>query len=227
MQDDTRERILNAAEALFAEHGFANTSLRTITTRARVNLAAVNYHFGSKEALIQAVFARRLVPLNDERLKRLTTLENADGEPALEAILEAFIGPTLKSNREADPGEIRFIRLLGRTHAGASRALREFVHSLYAEVLARFEAILSQTLPHIPKDELHWRLHFLMGAMSYTMAGSAAVKLVADVELPDIEDNQAMLRRLIPFLAAGLRAPVSGSTTKSDGTDAQCCLPEL
>ena len=227
MQDDTRERILNAAEALFAEHGFANTSLRTITTRAMVNLAAVNYHFGSKEALIQAVFARRLVPLNHERLERLSKLESVGGELTVEAILEAFIGPTLKSDRDADPGEIRFIRLLGRTHAGASRALREFVHSLYADVLARFEAILSRNLPHIPKDELHWRLHFLMGAMSYTMAGSAAVKLVADVELPDIEDNQAMLRRLIPFLAAGLRAPAPESAKQSNEAHAQYCLPEL
>lgn len=209
MQDDTRERIMNVAEALFAEQGFANTSLRTITARARVNLAAVNYHFGSKEALIQAIFSRRLVPLNRERLGRLTVLEEAAGSPSLEAILEAFIGPTLKDPADSDPGEIRFMRLLGRTQAGASRPLREFVHTLYAEVLDRFSSAFGRALPELPRDELYWRVHFMMGVLSYTQAGTATMKLVSDRDPPDAEEPAALLGRLIPFLAAGLRAPMA------------------
>jgi len=209
MQDDTRERILNVAEALFAEQGFANTSLRTITTRARVNLAAVNYHFGSKEALIQAIFSRRMAPLNRERLGHLGELESAGVAPSLEAILEAFIAPTLKDPADTDPGEIRFMRLLGRTQAGASRPLREFVHTLYAEVLDRFGNAIGRALPELPRDELYWRVHFMMGVLSYTQAGIATMKLVSDCDPPGAEDPAALQRRLIPFLAAGLRAPLA------------------
>lgn len=207
MRDDTRERILNAAEALFAEHGFARTSLRMLTTRAGVNLAAVNYHFGSKEALVQAVFTRRLVPLNQERIARLAALETS-GTASVEAILEAFIGPTLKPPTDSDPGEVRFIRLLGRTQAGASKPLREFVYSLYAEALAQFEVALAGVLPHLPRTELAWRIHFLMGATSYAMAGSAALKLLSDRALPEADDPTVLRQRLVTFLAAGLRAPL-------------------
>lgn len=207
MQDHTRERLLNAAEALFAEHGFTNTSLRAITTRAGVNLAAVNYHFGSKEGLIQQIFARRLVPLNRERLERLTALEAGGKATEIEAILEAFIGPTFKSEADADPGEMRFLRLLGRTHAGASASLREFVHTLYAEVLDRFVPALSRALPQVSKEELDWRLHFLLGAMSYTLAVTDTMKIIADRDLPDVDNKEVILRRLIGFLAGGLQAP--------------------
>jgi AcrR family transcriptional regulator len=210
MQDRTRERILDAAEALFAEHGFANTSLRAITAKAGVNLAAVNYHFGSKEALIQQVFARRLVPLNRERLERLAALE-AEGEADnLEAVLGAFIGPTFKSEETDDPGEVRFMRLLGRTHAGASAPLREFVHTLYAEVLGHFERALIRALPHVPKDELDWRVHFLLGSVSYTLAMTDTMKIIADRDLPDADNKAVLLQRLIRFLAGGLGSPLPG-----------------
>ncbi|HXH03402.1 MAG TPA: TetR/AcrR family transcriptional regulator [Candidatus Competibacteraceae bacterium] len=208
MQDDTRERILEAAEALFAEHGFSRTSLRAITARAGVNLAAVNYHFGSKHALIQAIFTRRLEPINQERLARLEALRR-QGRADLEAILEAFIAPTLKSEKDHHPGEVRFMRLLGRTHAGAADALRDFVHGLYAEVLAAFEQALVEALPELPRLELHWRLHFLMGVVSFTMAGTDTMRLFTDCHLPEAGDREALLRRLIPFLAAGLRAPLA------------------
>ena len=207
MQDPTRQRLLDAAESVFAELGFSNASLRTITARAKVNLAAVNYHFGSKQALIQEVFRRRLVPLNQERLRQLETLR-LDGRLTVEAILQAFIGPSLRPTNQLHPGEVRFMRLLGRTHAAASASLREFVHSLYADVLKVFEDALTEVLPQIPRLELRWRLHFLLGAVSYSMAGSGTMKVLADCTLPDAEDHDAMVRRLIPFLAAGLQAPL-------------------
>ena len=208
MQDDTKARILLTAEALFAENGFANTSLRMITQAANVNLAAVNYYFGSKEALIQDIFQRRLAPLNNERLQRLKALQATASEASVEAILIAYLGPTLKSADIAEPSELRFMRLLGRTQIGASASLREFVHKLYAEVLAKFATALSRALPEIPRTELYWRLHFLTGSVAYSMAATDAMQLFADCQLVDKEDNAALLARLIPFLAAGLRAPV-------------------
>ena len=207
MQDPTRERLLDAAEAIFAEVGFNNASLRAITKRAKVNLAAVNYHFGSKQTLIQEVFRRRLVPLNRERTNRLENLRKAR-QLDLETILEAFIAPSLKPPQDIPAGEVRFIRLLGRTHAAASAPLREFVHSLYADVLKVFEEALFEVLPDIPKLELRWRLHFLMGAVSYCMAGSGTMRVLVDCHLPNSEDHEAMVQRLIPFLAAGLQAPL-------------------
>ena len=217
MQDLTRERILDAAEALFSEHGFAKTSLRMITTSAGVNLAAVNYHFGSKRALIQEVFTRRLVPINAERLQNLATLERHDTPPTVEQLLEAFIGPTFKPHGVADPGEVRFMRLLGRTQAGAATSLRQFVHSLYDEVLERFKTALAQVLPDIPEIELYWRLHFLLGSVSYSLAAPDTTTLINDCQLQGQHDNQALLQRLIPFLAAGLAAPVpAGLKTQSE-----------
>ena len=209
MQDDTTTtRLLNAAEKLFSQNGFANTSLRMITAHAGVNLAAVNYHFGSKQALIQEVFRRRLEPLNQERLQRLAALVQTQDVPHVEAIVEAYLAPTLKTDTEADASELRFMRLLGRTQVGASASLREFVHQLYAEVLDRFATALSRALPHLPMDELYWRMQFLTGCVAYSMAVSDSLKLFADCQLQEAGDNSALLQRLIPFIAAGLRAPL-------------------
>ena len=207
-QDDTRARIIQAAEALFSESGFANTSLRAITARAEVNLAAVNYHFGSKEALIQEIFSRRLTPLNQERLARLAALQAKTDTPSVEQLLEAYLAPTLKSESSATPGELRFMRLLGRTELGASTPLRQFVQSLYAEALDKYAIALSKTLPEIPRKELFWRLQFLIGAVAYSLSATDTVNLFSNCQLDAIGDNQALLNRLIPFLAAGLRAPL-------------------
>ena len=98
---DTKEKLLDAAEELFADHGFASTSLRDITTEADVNLAAVNYHFGSKLDLLRAVFARRIGPVNAERLERFDALD----DPDVEEVLRAFIAPLFKRLRE--PGNAR------------------------------------------------------------------------------------------------------------------------
>ncbi|MDQ2694919.1 MAG: TetR family transcriptional regulator [Pseudomonadota bacterium] len=210
--DETRERILDAAEALFADHGFADTSLRAITGRAGVNLAAVNYHFGSKEALIQEVFVRRLGPLNREQLRRLARLEEA-GCPALEQVLEAFIAPAMELYLDAHQGGARFIRLLGRTYVASSLALRDFIHHQYSDVLERFLALLRRVLPQLPEQELCWRMHFLLGAVSYTLGGTDIMKITAGCDLCDPADNREVLERLIPFLAAGFRAVPAAAVT--------------
>ena len=202
VQDKTRDKILATAEQLFAEQGFANTSLRAITQHAGVNLAAVNYHFGSKEALIQEMFRRRLGPIIDQRVQRLKTLERQDS-PTVEAIVEAYLAPTLLG----DPDELRFMRLLGRTQVGAGAALRGFVHSLYAEALDRFATALSRALPEVPLNELYWRLQFMTGAVAYSMAATDTPQLFADCQLDDAGDGRALLDRLVAFLAAGLQAP--------------------
>ncbi len=207
---DTRRRILAAAETLFMERGFAATSMRSITARARVNLAAVNYHFGSKEALIREVFESRLGPLNAARVTYLDDFERAaDGRPlAVEQIIEAILAPALRVSRDPLDGGSVFLRLLGRAFSEPSESIREVLPQQYREVVVRFKNALMQALPDLPEQELTWRMHFMFGALSYTMAGNDALRLIASCNLDGADDADAIIRRLIPFLAAGLRAPL-------------------
>jgi len=206
----TKDRILDAAEALFMEHGFEATSLRLITTAAEVNLAAVNYHFGSKEELFQAVLTRRLDPLNQERVDLLTDLEReAAPDPVrCDRILGAMLIPALKLARDPERGGSNFLRLLGRAYADPAPFLRQFLSAQYAVMIDRFKAAFSRALPELPPRELSWRLHFLMGALSYTLAGTDVLKLIGELHPEDGDDDERLLRRLAPFLLAGLMAPL-------------------
>jgi len=206
----TKERILDAAETLFMEHGFEATSLRAITTAADVNLAAVNYHFGSKEELFQSVLTRRLDPMNQERLALLTRLEATAAPHALscEKILLALFVPALRLARDPARGGKNFLRLLGRAYADPAPFIRQFLSEQYAVMIARFKAAFGRALPHLPKKELSWRLHFIMGALSYTLAGTDVLKLIAELNPRETDNDEILLRRLAPFLLAGLQAPL-------------------
>ena len=206
----TKDRILDAAEALFMEHGFEATSLRLITAAAAVNLAAVNYHFGSKEELFQAVLTRRLDPMNQARV---ALLDRYEGEAApspvpCERILAALFAPALEIARDPELGGNNFLRLLGRAYADPAPFIRRFLSEQYAQMIARFKAAFARALPHLPKKELSWRLHFIMGALSYTLAGTDALKLIAELSPKESANDELLLRRLAPFLLAGLQAPL-------------------
>lgn len=208
---DTKSRILDAAEELFMEHGFEATSLRLITTAAAVNLAAVNYHFGSKEELFQAVFTRRLDPMNQQRLTLLDEYQKAVEPSALtcEKIIAAMFIPALELSRDTDLGGKNFLRLLGRAYADPAPFIREFLSSQYAEMITAFRHAFGRALPHLPREEVSWRLHFLMGALSYTLAGTDALKMIEKYHSSEQGNDALLLSRLAPFLAAGLRAPPS------------------
>jgi AcrR family transcriptional regulator len=206
---DTRVRILDAAELLFTEQGFEATTLRQITGAAGVNLAAVNYHFGSKEALIREVFRRRLTWLNQQRLKELDRLEaEAKGAPLKPSrILEVFFGVALKMAADSEGGGRTFMRLLGRTYTKPSEFVKGFLAEEYAAVIARFKAALIKALPGVPGEEILWRFHFMLGAMSYAIAGADALHIVAEDALDD-GDTEALYARLMSFMLGGLRAPL-------------------
>jgi AcrR family transcriptional regulator len=205
---ETRSRILDAAEVLFMEHGFEATSMRMITSLAGVNLAAVNYHFGSKDALIQEVFRRRLTELNRQRLAALDRLEaEAGGAPLKPSrIVEAFFGTALALAADTEHGGHTFMRLLGRTYTEPSAFVRQFLAEEYAEVLERFLGALYRSLPDVPREEILWRFHFMMGAMSYAIAGTDALQLFAGKF--DDADPARLMPRLMSFLLGGLRAPL-------------------
>ena len=208
---ETRNRLLDAAEALFMEHGFEATSLRAITAAADANLAAVNYHFGSKEALFESVLTRRLDPMNQERVDLLTALEHASApEPVpCEKILSAMFIPALHLARDPERGGANFLRLLGRAYADPAPFIRQFLSDQYAAMIARFKAAFGRALPDLPKRELSWRLHFIMGALSYTLAGTDVLKLIEELAPDEPANDERLLQRLAPFLLAGLTAPLA------------------
>ena len=211
----TRDRILNTAEKLFMLHGFDGASMRQITADAGVNLAAVNYHFGSKEALIQEVFRRRLDQLNNERLRALDALEAAAaGKPVKPAkIVDAFFGTLLRVAKEDSAGGATFLKLLGRTLTEPSDFIRAFLSHEYEHVLSRYKSALFKALPNVPRKEILWRFHFMLGATSYAIAGTDGLKLVTQWTQEDereIElDIDALNARLMSFLIGGLRSPLA------------------
>src|SRR5437763_5058363 len=206
----TKSRILDAAEALFMEHGFEATSLRQITAAANVNLAAVHYHFGSKEELFEAVLRRRLDPMNQERLALLTRYEHESAPKPLscEKILSAMFVPALRLARDPERGGKNFLRLLGRAYADPAPFIRRFLAEQYATMIDRFKTAFGRALPDLPKKELSWRLHFIMGALSYTLAGTDALRLIAELTPTESANDELLLNRLAPFLLAGLQSPV-------------------
>lgn len=210
---DTRERILDAGERLFMAHGYEGTSMRQITGEAGVNLAAVNYHFGSKESLMQEVFRRRLDWLNEERMRVLNALEAEAVGQAVKpsAIVDAFFGTLLRMAGDENRGGMTFLRLLGRTLTEPSEFIRAFLAHEYQVVMDRYKEALFKALPEVPKAEIVWRFHFMLGATSYAIAGTDALRLVTDWQIED-EDSTDRLDRLVPrlmsFLLGGLRAPL-------------------
>lgn len=210
---DTRERILDSAEGLFMAHGYEGTSMRMITGAASVNLAAVNYHFGSKEVLMQEVFRRRLDWLNAERLRVLDELERkAGGKPLKPSqIVDAFFGTLLRMAQDESRGGRVFLRLLGRTLTEPSDFIRAFLADEYKQVIDRYKEALFAALPDVPKAEIVWRFHFMLGATSYAIAGTDALRLVTDWQIEDADATDRLDRlmpRLMSFLLGGLRAPL-------------------
>jgi AcrR family transcriptional regulator len=214
---DTKIDLLEAAERLFAEHGIARSSLRAITREAGANVASVNYHFGSKEGLVKAVLARRLEPLNRERLARLDRcLESAKGDPDLECVLQALVGPALQMMRDGEPGHKSFAQIMGRAIADPEERVRTILLDEFREVIDRFTAVLAVILPHLSKEELFWRFHFMIGAMAHTAAGSFFVTQHAG-GIVDPADVEGISLKLVSFLAAAMRAPATRSRRKKKG----------
>ena len=198
----TKDRILHAAEELFAQQGFASTSLRQVTSRADVNIAAVNYHFGSKDNLVNEVFRRRMDDMSAERLKALRlAVDSHPGE--LEPILAAFVEPALAMAQDRHGGGA-FIRVIARANAESNDSLRKFLSDQYGHVLREFAKALSGCLPGLGKEALYWRLDFLSGALTYAMADFGLIKRPSGVS--EATHRTRAAKALIRFAAAGFKA---------------------
>lgn len=203
-KQDTRSRILDVAEELFGEQGLDRVSIRDITRKAKVNLAAINYHFGSKDDLIGAVFERRVVPVNEARLAALNAVEESAGRriPKLEAILDAFIRPALRSSLDAPEGGAAFSKLFGRCLSEPSPEVEALLIKLFEPLVERMDAALRHSLPRLSRSEIFWCMKFTYGALHHWL-------LTKDKFRPDwVEgiDVEAQTQKLISFAAAGFRA---------------------
>lgn len=210
-QVDTATRILDAAEVLFVEHGFEATSMRMITQCAEVNLAAVNYHFGSKDALFQGVFTRRLTPLTRLAVQNLDKLEAEAGPKALQvdAIMHAFVNAALDIAHDPKRGGVIFVRLLSRTFVESHPALRESLPRHYEELVARYALATARALPHIDSNELQWRLSFAFSAIFNAFAGNNILRLFVSDPVVNARDPRLIATYLVPFVVAGLTAPAT------------------
>ena len=210
----TKARILAATEKLFVIHGFDATSLRAITTEAGVNLAAVNYHFGSKEELFALVLTHRLDSLNLERVRLLDALEASgfDAEYTVEQLIATMFLPALQLARDPERGGDDFLKFLGRAYADPSRFVRGLLADRYAAQDARFVQAFAKALPDLAAQDLSMRLHFMLDAISSTLASEDARKLMAALAATSkdvVEEDAAVLAHLGPFLAGSLRAKVN------------------
>lgn len=207
MAADTKEHILDAAEGLIAEQGIDAVSLRAITSAAKVNLAAVHYHFGSKDSLVQKVFERRIRPVNARRLALLDKSEDAAGEGRLEleAVLRAFIEPAIRLYAQDPKGPV-FMRVCGRIFAEPSHHLQQTVDDFFSEVVARFGAAFRRALPALDEEELAWRMHFTVGTMIHTLMEHDRLKRFTR-GMCTMNDPDALIERMVTYCAAGMRAP--------------------
>ncbi|MEX3957615.1 TetR/AcrR family transcriptional regulator [Trinickia sp. EG282A] len=206
---DTKTRILDAAEDIFVDLGFEAMSLRQITSRADVNLAAVNYHFGSKEALIHAMLARRLDRLNEERLALLDRFDAQLGARlTCEHVLGAMFIPALRLSRDPHAGGRAFLKLLGRAYTDPSAFIHDFLARHYASVAERFFEAFQRALPHLPREELGWRLHFAIGALSGVLAGADTDNLLAEFSQGRSMNDLQLIARLASLMVAALKAPL-------------------
>jgi AcrR family transcriptional regulator len=210
VHNDTIENILNAAEALFAERGFSETSLRTITSAAGVNLAAVNYHFGSKKELIQAIFARFLTQFFQRVQLDLDRRLNASSGSGLtlEEILSCVVDSAsyIDKERRERGAPVQFMRLIGLAYTQGQGHIKEFIINEYGESYRGLIDQLKTSASNLGSIEFFWRIHFVLGAAVFAMSGFDALQAIALTEYNEEVDVETVLTKLVPVAAAMLRA---------------------
>jgi len=207
--NETREKILDAAERLIGENGYGATSLRHIIAEAGVNLAAIHYHFGSKEDLLDQIIVRKGGPVNAERLAMLDQLEReAQGKPVeLEKITEAFLSPPMLKIKKSP----EFVKLMGRIYG---EGLMPQLAARHFQIVARrFFAALGRALPELTPGELALRTQFMVGAMSHMLLCNLTDSGVL-TGAPVPRDPHRVMRELVVFLCGGLRASDGKRRTK-------------
>ncbi|MFD2165920.1 TetR/AcrR family transcriptional regulator [Thalassotalea euphylliae] len=203
----TKNKILDAAEDLFAVKGFNGTSLREITSLAEVNLAAVNYHFGSKKELIKAVMSRYMNELAPNLEKALLDV-GSDENASLNDVFSAFVQPLLSLNNFRENGTSNFLQLLGRGYTDSQGFLRWFLTTQYPNVIQYFVDAVQRAYPELSPEDMFWRLHFTMGTIVFTMSSSDALLDIAKNDFSRDLEIENLIEQVIPYIAAGVAAPL-------------------
>lgn len=205
-QSATVDRILDAAEKLFAEHGFAETSLRSITSKAGVNLAAVNYHFGSKKALIQAVFSRFLDPFVSNLSQALVKYQDSENTIDLEEVLHLLVDQIMAVKPRSSEDLSVCMRLIGLAYTQGQGHLKKYLREVYGDVFQTYLQLLVKACPNLPVGDLFWRVYFILGSAVFTLSGANALKAIAESDYGVHYELEEIMRKMVPFMAAGLRA---------------------
>jgi AcrR family transcriptional regulator len=209
-ENDTKTRLLNVAERMFADRGFSGVSLRQLTAAAGANLAAVNYHFGSKEGLLTAIFESRCRPVNEARFERLGRCAEGPGRPPLlEQIISAFIVPPLSATAESEGGAT-FTRLRAMLSVEHNELAASLIAKHFDAASTRFIDALAASLPHLSRAEVMWRFYFLLGALYFARVNPARIIHLSGGAC-DAGNVDSVLEQMVPFLAAGFRAPSVGA----------------
>ena len=203
-QKETVERILDAAEVLFAERGFAETSLRTITSAAGVNLAAVNYHFGSKKSLIHAVFVRFLDPLVEEIERRLNDMQMQKAHLSVEDLLQLLTDSVYEIHGKGSNRATAFMRLLGLAYTQSQAHLRNYLRERYGAAFQHYASHLKPALPGATAEDLFWHMHFALGTAIFTMSNFDALRAMSENDTGTRTPVDFIVSRLTAFMAAGL-----------------------
>lgn len=207
-QSDTITRILEAAAALFAERGYAETSLRTITSTANVNLAAVNYHFGSKKALIQAVFAQFLDPfcarLESELDRR--EAEHPDRNLTVDELVDILYSTLLNAMGEEGGTPNQFMRLLGLAYTQSQEHLRHFIIGQYGNHYSRFTGLLRAAMPEVKPEVFYWRLYFMLGASVFTLSSFESISSILKADFDKDSTISEVVGLLTPAVTGMLNS---------------------
>ncbi|PMH46898.1 TetR family transcriptional regulator [Vibrio sp. 10N.286.49.B3] len=204
-KNKTKEKILDVAESLFAERGFNDTSLRAITSKANVNLASVNYHFGDKKSLVRAVLNRYLESFMPNVQQSLLSLDKKESVEMVE-VFESLRSPLVSLNSLRPNGTNRFMLLIGRGYTDVQGHLRWFISAHYSEVLNLFTKSVLKANPYLTPELLFWRLHFTLGACVFTMASSKALVDMVENDFSQKVHIESVIDQIIPYLAAGVTA---------------------
>tara|TARA_B110000259_G_C14007803_1_gene398532 strand:- start:992 stop:1645 length:654 start_codon:yes stop_codon:yes gene_type:complete len=217
MTSSTIDRILDAAEVEFAAHGFVETSLRTITSKAKVNLAAVNYHFGSKKGLIQAVTDRFLGPLTKNLQTQLSAYEMAlietqDDEQELQVLLGILARSCQQVAQQNHHSLAVFARLINTAYSQSQGHLRKHLTKQYGASFMYFMKLLRRHMPLMTHEQFFWRFHYLLGILVFSISSSEALLAICEREYASSRSLDQIMADIVPVMASAAQAPIIGDS---------------
>lgn len=204
---DTRQQLIKTAIREFAIHGFDAPSIRDLTLAAGVNQAAINYHFGSKDGLIKAIFEELATPLINERFKGLDELERrAEGKPLpIEAIIRVLVEPVVRRAKEGKDGQGELSKLLLIASSLGSKPVEHEIETMHDTLALRFVDAIAKSLPHLTRVQVMWRYKFSLGALLYTLSDhmqNHRLRRLSGGEC-DTDNPDEIIDNMVPYIVAG------------------------